>query len=157
MNTARHMALGAVVAALPDAALAAYGWRREWLPDRHPLVRAHAWLHSPAGAVAVVAAAWASHLVADAVSVHRGPDSTVRYGAWRPHLDVWSYIIRPYDHVRDARRWRWQRRGVCGRQWATTLPESVRAAIVCAALGHSPLYGSAAATPTCRRCLVQYR
>lgn len=26
-----------------------------------------------------------------------------------------GYRIRPYDDIRDARRWRWQARGKCGR------------------------------------------
>lgn len=68
MRTPAHLLLGAAVAAAPDVMLLAYGWRRTWLPDSHPLVRAHRFLHSPA---AVVAAAWASHVIADRYSTHR--------------------------------------------------------------------------------------
>lgn len=74
MNAASHAALGAVVALLPDAALAAFGWRKDWLPESHPLVRVHRFLHSPEGMALVVAAAYASHLIADRHSTHRaGP------------------------------------------------------------------------------------
>jgi hypothetical protein len=63
-----HAAIGAAVAIAPDAALVLFGWRRAWLPETHPLVRAHRFLHSPAG---LVAAAYASHLIADRFSTHR--------------------------------------------------------------------------------------
>lgn len=71
MRTPAHVALGAAVAAAPDALLLLFGWRRKWLPETHPLVRAHRWLHSPASVPWVAAAAWASHLVADRYSTHR--------------------------------------------------------------------------------------
>jgi hypothetical protein len=71
VKTPAHMALGAAVAAAPDVALLAFGWRRRWLPDGHPLVRAHRFLHSPAAVPLIAAAAWASHLVADRYSTHR--------------------------------------------------------------------------------------
>ncbi len=74
MNTLRHMLVGAVAAAAPDIVLAAFGWRRTWLPEHHPLVRAHRALHSPAGLVVPLTIGWASHLVADRYSTHRtGP------------------------------------------------------------------------------------
>ena len=74
MRTPAHMIVGAAAAAAPDAALALFGWRRRWLPETHPLVRAHRWLHSPAGLVVPLALGWASHLVADRYSWHRaGP------------------------------------------------------------------------------------
>lgn len=35
-----------------------------------------------------------------------------------------GYAVRPYDQIRDARRWRWVRRGKCGRQvWGELTPE----------------------------------
>jgi hypothetical protein len=75
VRTPAHLAVGAVVgaaaAAAPDAALALFGWRRTWLPATHPLVRAHQFLHSPAGIVVPVTAGWISHLVADRYSAHR--------------------------------------------------------------------------------------
>lgn len=68
------MAVGAFAAALPDVMLALFGWRRAWLPETHPLVRAHRWLHSPAGLIVPITAGWVSHLVADRYSAHRtGP------------------------------------------------------------------------------------
>lgn len=74
MRTPEHMAIGAVVAALPDITLALFGWRKEWLPQSHPLVRAHRFLHSPASIPLIVGLAWTSHLVADWFSPHRtGP------------------------------------------------------------------------------------
>jgi len=66
-----HLALGAAVAAAPDAMLLVFGWRTAWLPEAHWAVRAHRWLHSPASVPWVAAAAWASHLVADRYSQHR--------------------------------------------------------------------------------------
>lgn len=74
MRTPEHMAIGAITAALPDMMLAAFGWRKTWLPESHFLVRAHRFLHSPASIPVVIGLAWASHLVADKFSPHRtGP------------------------------------------------------------------------------------
>lgn len=78
MRTPAHMLLGAAVgaaaAAAPDAALALFGWRRTWLPETHPLVRAHRFLHRPAGLIVPLTAGWVSHLIADRYSTHRtGP------------------------------------------------------------------------------------
>lgn len=71
MNSAKHAALGAGLAVLPDIFLALYGWRRRWLPADHPLVRAHGLMHSPVG-IALVCCG--SHVVADRFSKHRtGP------------------------------------------------------------------------------------
>lgn len=41
-----------------------------------------------------------------------------------------GYLVRPYDTVLDARRWRWQPAGMCGRRVAATLPPELRAQIV---------------------------
>lgn len=41
-----------------------------------------------------------------------------------------GYWIRPYDMIRDARRWRWQRRGRCGRVVWAALPAEARDAVV---------------------------
>jgi hypothetical protein len=79
MKTPSHILLGAaagaLAATLPDLALYCFGWRRTWLPDTHPLVRAHRVLHRPASAIVIAAAAgYASHLLADHFSDHRtGP------------------------------------------------------------------------------------
>lgn len=74
MRAHEHAAIGAAAAVLPDAVLWLFGWRRRWLPEAHPLVRAHRWLHSPAGVVVAVLLGWVSHLVADRYSWHRaGP------------------------------------------------------------------------------------
>lgn len=75
MKTPQHMLIGAAAAAAPDMVLALYGWRRTWLPETHPLVRAHRFLHSPAGVVVPLTAGWVSHLIADRFSAHRtGPE-----------------------------------------------------------------------------------
>lgn len=71
MRTHKHMALGAVVAALPDVMLLFFGWRRTWLPEHHSLVRAHRFLHSRRSVLLVVALAWLSHIIADEHSPHR--------------------------------------------------------------------------------------
>lgn len=79
MRTPEHIVIGAVTAALPDAALALFGWRKEWLPESHPLVKAHRFLHSPASIPAIVGLAWVSHLIADRMSPHRtGPGQNWR-------------------------------------------------------------------------------
>lgn len=66
-------AVGAVAAVAPDAALALFGWRRTWLPESHPLVRAHRFLHSGSGLALVAVLAWASHVVIDRYSEHNEP------------------------------------------------------------------------------------
>jgi hypothetical protein len=71
VKTPAHMAVGAVAAALPDVVLFAFAWRRDWLPEGHPLVRAHRFLHTPRGIIVPFAIAWASHLVTDKYSEHR--------------------------------------------------------------------------------------
>lgn len=71
MRWPEHAAVGAVAAILPDIALVFFGWRRQWLPESHTLVRMHRFLHSPGGLVFVFCLAWASHVVLDWVSPHR--------------------------------------------------------------------------------------
>jgi len=71
-----HALVGAGAALLPDVMLLAFGWRRSWLPESHPLVRTHRWLHSPSGLVTVALLAYGSHLLIDRHSRHReGPDA----------------------------------------------------------------------------------
>lgn len=44
----------------------------------------------------------------------------------RAALECWGYIIRPYDMLTDARRWRWQRPAECGRRAVARLaPEQL--------------------------------
>lgn len=64
--------VGAIVAVIPDVVLVTYGWRQTWLPARHPLVRAHRFLHSSRSLLLVIPLAWVSHIVADSHSHHRG-------------------------------------------------------------------------------------
>lgn len=71
MKAPAHAALGALAGVIPDALLLTYGWRRRWLADEHWLVRAHLWLHSPAGTALAAGVAYASHLWADRRSTHR--------------------------------------------------------------------------------------
>ena len=74
MRTPAHLLIGAAAAAAPDVVLWCFGWRRRWLPESHPAVRAHRWLHSPAGIVVPLLLGWVSHLLADRWSWHRaGP------------------------------------------------------------------------------------
>jgi hypothetical protein len=63
--------IGAVGALLPDAALATFGWRREWLSAKHPLVILHRFLHSPYGWLLALAIGYLSHIVVDHYSTHR--------------------------------------------------------------------------------------
>ena len=49
-------------------------------------------------------------------------------------VEHWTYAIRPYDHIADARRWRWQRPAPCGRAALAALPADTRAAIETAAV-----------------------
>jgi hypothetical protein len=85
MNSGRHALLGAAAGVLPDAALALFGWRKRWLPETHPLVVAHRFLHSPASLPVVVGLAWASHLVADRCSTHRTAPAPRQRAAIRYH------------------------------------------------------------------------
>jgi hypothetical protein len=67
MKSWSHAALAAAIAVAPDLALFTFAWRKECLPPSHPLVLAHRALHHP---VSLVCVAWASHLIADALSSH---------------------------------------------------------------------------------------
>lgn len=62
---------GAAAAVAPDVLLLAFAWRSEWLPETHPLVRAHRFLHSPASVPVVLAIGWATHVITDRFSSHR--------------------------------------------------------------------------------------
>lgn len=64
-------AVGAVAAVAPDVLLLAFAWRGTWLPESHPLVRAHRFMHSPAAVPVVIGLGWASHVVTDRFSSHR--------------------------------------------------------------------------------------
>lgn len=46
-----------------------------------------------------------------------------RYG---PRIPYW---LRPYDQNLDRRRWRWQRRGACGREFLAGLTQHERATL----------------------------
>jgi hypothetical protein len=71
LRTVQHILVGAAAAALPDIVLMSYGWRKDWLPEDHPLVRAHRFLHSPPGIIVPFTIGWTSHLIADRYSAHR--------------------------------------------------------------------------------------
>ena len=74
MRTWTHAAIGAAAASAPDALLLLFAWRRTWLPESHPLVRAHRFLHSRQAVLYLVALAWATHVITDEHSSHRtGP------------------------------------------------------------------------------------
>lgn len=72
MNALGHAALGAAAGLAPDVALVAVHalGRRRWLPPDHPAVRAHRLLHHPAAVAVALAAAYATHLVADRLTAH---------------------------------------------------------------------------------------
>lgn len=65
-----HVAVGAVAALLPDVLLLGIRWRKRWLPRTHPLVRAHAFIHGPAGVPIAVVLGFLSHIVLDIVTPH---------------------------------------------------------------------------------------
>jgi len=78
-----HAAAGAIAAMLPDIALATFVWRRRWIPDDHPAMRAHRWLHQPESIGLAIILAWASHLIVDRYTEHRtSPTERGRRG-WR--------------------------------------------------------------------------
>lgn len=83
-SPAAHAVAGAVAGIAPDVALAAFRWRRGWLPRSHPLVRVHAALHqTPWGLVIAVALAWCSHLVLDRVTKHNIAPGRKERRPWR--------------------------------------------------------------------------
>ena len=41
-----------------------------------------------------------------------------------------GYLIRPYDMTLDARRWRWQRAGICGSRFFYEMSPEQQAALV---------------------------
>ncbi len=71
MKTYQHAIIGAVVAAAPDLVLLTFGWRKQWLPEAHSLVRAHRFLHSPWSLLLIIPLAWMSHVIVDQHSTHR--------------------------------------------------------------------------------------
>ena len=76
MQSWKHALAGATAAVAPDVLLLAFAWRRDWVPESHPAVRLHRFIHSPQGLVVVLVAGWASHIVMDWWSTHRGPGGT---------------------------------------------------------------------------------
>ncbi len=71
MKAREHAMIGAAAAVAPDIFLALFGWRQDWLPKQHPLVRAHRFLHSPQGLVAIWLMGWSTHVIIDWFSPHR--------------------------------------------------------------------------------------
>lgn len=65
MNSAKHFLIGGAAAVAPDVALFAFAWRKERVPEAHPLVKVHRFIHSPVGLWFVVVVAWTSHVVID--------------------------------------------------------------------------------------------
>ena len=65
MKAHRHALVGAASGVLPDLILFLFGWRRQWLPEAHPLVRAHRFLHSAHGLLFVWLIGWSTHVVID--------------------------------------------------------------------------------------------
>lgn len=89
MRSWSHAAVGAAAAVAPDVLLLAFAWRRTWLPETHPLVRAHRFLHSPASIPVVLAVGWATHVITDRYSRHRtGPCICVVSSAGLRHPNI---------------------------------------------------------------------
>jgi hypothetical protein len=65
MKTHHHALVGATASVLPDLLLFLFGWRRKWLPESHPLVRGHRFLHSHHGLLFVWLIGWSTHIVID--------------------------------------------------------------------------------------------
>lgn len=65
-----HFILGGLVSTLPDVPLLLYGWRKDWVPETHPLVRLTRFLHTWKGLLLILGLAYVSHLLADAFSSH---------------------------------------------------------------------------------------
>ena len=66
----QHATIGAVAGIAPDAVLAVFAWRKQWLPVDHPLVRVHRFIHGPGGFGVAVALGVAAHIVADHYMEH---------------------------------------------------------------------------------------
>ena len=71
MNAWRHAAIGAAAGVAPDILLTLFGWRRRWLPESHPLVRGHRFLHGRASIPVIIVVAWSLHIAIDKRSKHR--------------------------------------------------------------------------------------
>lgn len=76
MKTPVHFLIGGTAAILPDLLLLGFGWRRRWVTADEKtlagaLLRAHLFLHSPSGLVAVLLVGWCSHILVDWCSPHR--------------------------------------------------------------------------------------
>ena len=75
MKTPVHMIVAAIGAGLPDVMLATFAWRKKWIPDTHPLVRIHRYIHSTRGLLTVFFLAWASHVFTDFFVTHNTKDT----------------------------------------------------------------------------------
>lgn len=95
-----HALVGAAAALVPDVALALFGWRKQWLPESHSLVRAHRMLHGPMGIGLAVAFGMISHIVLDRYSSHRaGPVTLPDY---EPPNTVHRWGV---EHGRERHPW----------------------------------------------------
>lgn len=70
----KHLVVGAIASVAPDLVLSTFVWRNQWLPESHPLVRLHRFLHSPTGLWVIWCLGWTTHVVADWFSKHRGDE-----------------------------------------------------------------------------------
>ena len=75
MRIVGHAVIGAVLGTAPDIALATFYSKEEWLPEGHPKVRLHRFLHHPVKSILfIVVLAWASHVLVDQVTPHRSEE-----------------------------------------------------------------------------------
>lgn len=82
-SAAQHAALGALAGLAPDAVLAAFVWRKTWLPHDHPLMRAHRFIHGPGGFAVAAALGFAVHVVADRYTEHNLAPGVRGKRGWR--------------------------------------------------------------------------
>lgn len=70
MKTWGHVVAGAIGGAAPDLALYLFGWRRLWVPETHPLVRLHRFMHSKEAVIWLFFVGYLTHVVIDWFSTH---------------------------------------------------------------------------------------
>lgn len=73
MNPLGHIVAAASGAVIPDVFLVLFGWRKQWLPETHVLVKCHRFLHSPHGLVFFFVMGAVSHILIDWLTPHNTP------------------------------------------------------------------------------------
>lgn len=127
MTTWEHATLGALVGAicatLPDAALWCFGWRADWLPETHWLVKLHRSLHAPS-LVLAGALGYASHLWADRLSRHRHkPRAVLCASGGMDSFAIWLLWGRPPCVFADYGQKYARREELALAEWAAACPD----------------------------------